>query len=676
MLAAGETRDISFTLRAGGVIVSGTVGDIGGGPIANATVHLFGDNNAAFTALTAADGAYRLSIAPGNFSVQVRHDAYAGTGRNVAVTGSIRLDWQLVPAGTIRGVVIARDTGRPVPHASVTTGAPFAEAVLAGDDGTFTLTGCPPGTVRLSANAPGYVADSALALPVGVGEHVDAVTLYADRAFAIRGRVVDDKGAAVAGAVVADDGGAPVTTGADGAFELDRLPRSPPYALHATSPDAVPSPYVNVAVVDRDVTGVAIDVARGVAVRGRVEPGAAAALELFATALADRDGSLLFDASSDDAGAFAFEHLGPGSYKLTARTPTGESGVLKLDVAGTDVNGLVVTLDRRAVIHGHLVDDSGAPVGDRDIGAHGDHIALSASTGADGTFAFTGLAAGTYHVFVEDEQRYRPDPAPEANATIAVAAAGDASVTLTVPARDGAIRGNVVDAGGQPVPSALVTASPIGMSAQFSAVTDDTGAFELRHLPRGARTIVNALGPHGAGASALGDIGDTITLQLAPPCSLRGRATTSDGGPLGPYTLVCLGPDVLSVSRPAGDGTFELPYMPPGDYNCRVSASSGAAVATMTIAGPTTHDFAVAAAGDVTGTLISATNGTPIANAYVDAHNVDDVNVGIVWTDATGRFRVSHVMPGDGIVQLRGETIQSFQLAPGQHLDLGAIEVR
>lgn len=79
-LASGETRSgIDITLQPGGVELSGTVKDIGGGPVegawvrAAATAHRAGGPA---RARSLADGSFRLWVAPGNIDLYAQADGY------------------------------------------------------------------------------------------------------------------------------------------------------------------------------------------------------------------------------------------------------------------------------------------------------------------------------------------------------------------------------------------------------------------------------------------------------------------------------------------------------------------------------------------------------------------------------------------------------------------------
>ena len=672
-IAAGDARELPLALRAGGVVVSGRVDDIGGGPIANATVELDGDAGV-FAATTGADGAYRLGVPVGDFRSSARHDAYA-TAQKVheVISSALVLDWQLVPAATVHGVVIARDTGRPVPHASVSSGYSIAHDATTGDDGAFTLTGLQPGIVRLRASARGYVTPTDAVVSVGPGGDADGVTLIADPAFGIRGRVVDERGAAIAGATVTDSseyrGSAP--TGSDGAFELVGVTPDE-YYLVGRSADAAAVANTRVRVVDRDVTGVVVTMAHGATLSGRVEPAGAATLHLIQldrVAPAGQPGVLasFVSGTADDTGAFSIPHVLPGAFRVEAEGADGARGALEVHVGSADRGGLVISLDAHATIRGRVVDTAGAPVAGRLVFA--DHLRWDTTTGPNGAFVFAGLDAGTYDLtaLVDGFE------GSSSQATVVLAAGGEGSADLVVPARDGAIHGRVVDGDDRPVPGALVHATDQSLRdlSQW-LVADDAGAFELRDLVHHMSVKLVASDPNGS-TRVTGNAmpGATVTLRLARACALRGRVLLRTGEPAASYSLHCSGPEYRSARRSSGDGTFELANLEPGAYTCTAESGGQYARAAASVAGPTTLDLQLAPAGSLTGTLVDAT-GAPVPDRFVVLRGEgfsDSVS------DHAGRFALDNIPYGTSELRIRGTEDVTFTLAPGQHLDLGTIEV-
>jgi carboxypeptidase family protein len=99
---------------------------------------------------------------------------------------------------TIRGRVLADDTGDPIPNArvSITPAAPGTPVVLADADGRFALQ-APAGRIGVAASKSGY-ARLELTLPAAA----EPLEIRLRKGAAISGRVVDEFGDPVAGARV------------------------------------------------------------------------------------------------------------------------------------------------------------------------------------------------------------------------------------------------------------------------------------------------------------------------------------------------------------------------------------------------------------------------------------------------------------------------------------------
>jgi subtilisin family serine protease len=149
-----------------------------------------------------------------------------------------------------------------------------------------------------------------------------------------------------------------------------------------------------------------------------------------------------------------------------------------------------------------------------------------------------------------------------------------AALVAAAPAVFGRVTGAVVDAAGNPVPRASVTAS--GDTPR--TVTGHTdGTFSLP-LPPGSYTVTVAASgyrsttrtvtvPADGGAVALG----TIALATAPRHTVSGTLTQPGGFPV-VDTRVTLGPDVAAATTDA-EGAFTFTDVPEGTYTLRVSAS-------------------------------------------------------------------------------------------------------
>ncbi|HUJ61749.1 MAG TPA: carboxypeptidase regulatory-like domain-containing protein [Kofleriaceae bacterium] len=726
-VAPGEQRTgLDLALAAGGTRVHGTVADVGGGPIAGARVtfrkggRMDLEVKPDFVAQSGADGAYQIDLPAGSYAAIASHDDYASLEHPLELgTKPATLDFALIPGATIRGEVIARDTGKPVPDAEVEAhrGRAFGgEHATSDADGKFAIHGLRPGAISLEARGRGIASSKPTEIEVGVGEEVDGVRVVVDRAFTVSGRVVQ-KGEPTRGiagvqlgmfTLTGAQAAARAPSAADGAFEIDGV-RPGSYMAYAFGEGHVAEIGKPIEVPDHDVRDVIVELSAGVTLSGRVEPGMHATLGLALTGEIGLGNAFqaaklaMMHAETDATGAFVMHNVPAGSFELRATSDDGPAGKLALTVGDTDQANLIVPLETRATVTGRVVDTHGAPVAGlriaaRPIDARPMGMAMvfgelgGKTSDADGAFRIVGLEPGRYRVTAEDlEETIRrlghkgdkdKDDPKLAPPEVELAAGTARDVTITVEARDGVIRGVVVGTDGQPVPDAWVSASAdlstrVRDSAELAmltgrdpVLTDGDGKFVVDKLRPGSYTVV-AEGPRGASRTDKSGVkpGESVTLTLQSLGTLSGHVTVG-GAPVTDYELSCHGPaGMIDREISAPDGGYEYDHLAPGSYDCTAEADAGTAHGTADVpTGPATLELSLVPYAQVTGTVVSVLDGRPVpgVQAIVTGPNPTGRDFGAALTgqaptsDATGRFEVDHVASGAGMLMLFGKN-QSFQ---------------
>lgn len=269
---------IEISLERGGIVLTGVVTDVGGGPIANARVDATRRSGAtAFgtvAAITDATGRYELSLARGAYGVEASHDEYVASSAYIEVREQLDQDFQLVPGGSIRGRVVS-DAGTPIADARVE--APRGSIAITDEDGVFELRRLRAGINRLDVSARRFRSVNPTEVPVALGEHVRGVTLVVAPAFVISGRTMTN-GEPVPDAVVAAYGLDRYTTHdearGDGDGRFDLTVAAGPYLLMVDDDtvSARSEQGTRIDVVDRDVSGVVVELDPGHRVTGRVDP--------------------------------------------------------------------------------------------------------------------------------------------------------------------------------------------------------------------------------------------------------------------------------------------------------------------------------------------------------------------------------------------------------------------
>ncbi len=754
-VAPNEHTTVDFALAAGGATVTGTVTDVGGGPIGSARITVvtgggmpFG-GRAELVALTNAEGKYKLSLGDGGHMAIASHEDYTRSIKSFEIHGlPLAVDFVLTPGGSIRGIVVTRD-GKPVPDARVNadTGRWMRDGgatARADDTGAFTLTSLGSGAVKLTALAKGYASAEPVVVELGIGEQIEGVRIVVDKAFSISGRVVRaghaDQGLAgvMVGYFSMTGGGAGASddpTDDTGAFEIHGIKPSS-FMLFAIGEGSVPDIGKSIEVVDKDVTGVVIELATGVILAGKVEPGMVASIGLEVDESKMGFGSM-FDAmkamavrgESEPTGEFKLKAAPPGTFQLVATTPDGRKGKLEVTVADADQTGLVVKLEARASIAGKVIDEKGAAVagvrvvateldedksgrnGFRFRGFGGD---TGAVTALDGSFQVVGLEPGKIGLVVEDEHGAIPfkggsgeKPQPF-ELTKAQALTG---VTLTVEARDGVIKGVVMGIDKAPAPDAWVTIRPdlkspgsrremmSLMRGTDPILTGADGSFTVTRLRRGTYAI-SVEGPKGASRASKSGVktGDSVTLVLEPLGSVVGKVMLGTT-PVKEFDLGCRAEERgMRFTSDGGsrrftnaDGSYQVERLAPGEYVCSATSPVGTASGKVVVAsGPSTLDLVVQPFATISGTVVDVATGKPVPGLIVfatgdgtDPKQFMDIMAGKgPTTDAAGRFTVERIPAGKGQVHVAPKTAtfnhlatRDYTITAGQRLELGVIKL-
>ena len=492
------------------------------------------------------------------------------------------------------GTVLDVADRKPVAGVDVNFGNALGESTAtSGADGRYSLT-LSPGSYRVLAVGDGVLGAGQGRFDLKAGQQVEGYDLFVARLARLRGRVVDHRGAPVAGARVsysARMGGKPIgteqtapvgeaTSDDAGAFEIE-VP-SGDVKLIAEIGEARGEALVGGVVAGQEPAEVVIQLAAGASVDGRVVDGARRApvagaevrVSVFAggsAPVSDRT------ATSDAAGHFHFDHLAPGRAILEARTSTGVSAPQNVDlVDGRERGGIELVLAGAASIAGRVVDGKGKPlVGARVLATpSGSKIKTQqATSGGDGAFALEGLASGLRH-----NVQARLDGYPNTFVRDVVAPADKVEIVMRAA---GGVRGVVKGAGGARIGSFQVQVEryveadgmvrPGTAASRFSS---SDGTFELDLVAPGNYDLVitaDGFAPARPPRVAVpADGWAEITVQLDAGASVTGRVT-SGGQPVAGARVAMSagyeGPPVFSDAQ----GRFTLVDVAPGKRS--ISAS-------------------------------------------------------------------------------------------------------
>jgi hypothetical protein len=582
--------------------IRGRVHDEDGRPLATAVVSSFGvgtGDTPLFETAVAADGTFTTCRRGG--LVSVRAPGYA----SASLVGAAAWDVTLLAEAIVEGTVTF--DGQPVAGARVMLMSSELHGPLVAwshDDGTFRITGVPPGVYHVAAAAERAWTPTGPAVHARAGETVRGLRIALDPVACrrIAGVVLADD-QPVAGARVHVGVGEVVRTQLDGSFvascgSVERIEAR--VAGYDVERAVIPAGTA-------DLDDLVLLVTARPSITGRVTAGGQPVAGASVVA-GDPRATDVARASTDTDGQFMLR-VAPGTYSVVAEQH-GRRRARPITInaeRGHDVRGVELSLDIAGVIEGVVVDVGGDALSDANVSASG--AASGAYTDADGRFAIEGLEAGSHDLVVRSHGTQLAPADGDRWPPVLLARDDDhATVRLVVRTRGGlAIRGRVVDDQGGPVAHAAVTAQG------RRTMSDRDGAFVIDGLVATAASV-DVVSPDGVrafrGGVEVGGPDLTIVVKRAATLRVAVRGGDDD------CQLDALGDrDSGGVGRSRGrDVAFDV--LPPGDYQIVARCKSGLAQARTTLSpGETTTVELIVASAATVRVRVRTADGAPVAGA-------------------------------------------------------------
>lgn len=481
---------------------------------------------------------------------------------------------RLRPAARLTVSVVGRD-GKAISGATVELRGIDVQRATTGDRPAV-FAPVVPGGYQIAAWADG-MAHAFARIQIGKGESQARLVLSAGAA--VTGRVVDDRGAGLAGARVRYSGASDwtqqasdrydaATTASDGSFRFEALPAGS-FRFLASHPERAPGSSGLVTLdgkTPRDGVVITLDVGavvKGHVVDGQHRPVTSARVRIGVAGgpgagpggrrRGGGPGARAFEpprqAYSDADGAFEIRGLPRTELTALAIHEIGASPSVAVDASQGDVTGVMLTLDVTGTIAGTVVDPDGQPVEGAQVTAGPDFAGGFGRAGFDplqfrlrglpedvsdagGRFTLTGLAPGKYRLTATPQARAGRGRGGFRDGV--EASTGDSNVKLVVQP-DGAVKGKIAFADGS-APD-LFTVSVRQTEQSFIG---NGGAFTLDGIAPGSYQLAvrgpsfqNTAVPVTITAQATADAG---TITVVKGRSIAG-VVVADGQPVADATV-------------------------------------------------------------------------------------------------------------------------------------------
>lgn len=335
------------------------------------------------------------------------------------------------------------------------------------------------------------------------------------------------------------------------------------------------------------------------------------------------DDGRVFTTASDSFGRYRIDSLPAGDYTIIAGGDTYAQSTLTVSALmdGNERALVNFSLNLGGSISG-FVNNLGLPIENAIVSAIGeDGSGFSATTDASGAFVIGGLGPQTYRIVAS---------------TLTGLVAGELTGIELEEDEDlsgvdfalvagGEIAGTVTRLGGLPASYQLIELENGGL--RFSAQTDEDGNYELSGLPAGnyAITIPGSITMKATGNAVITPGASTdADFVLSPLATIEGVVTNSVTSlPLPGVTVFAMNDDgLIAVDVTDVAGHYEFTGLDEDTYAIYLGDfGTPGAQRTTVIASPSNtdidHDFSVAVAGLITGTIFEADGVTPAEDSII-----------------------------------------------------------
>ena len=365
--APGEVIEQTFRLELGHPIAGRVFGPQNEG-IAGAKITAMNYSNQQSSrgeATTNENGEFQIdNLAQGSFNLMVDAKGYRVARHNRVQVGDLNVQIEMIKQACVSGRILSSASGEPIKSFTATVfrsnpspqgdGPPIYESIGVQEkfevdaDGNYTLCGLDAGTFKVKIRAPGLAPTMSSEFMVEDGQTLGDISIQMTEGGSITGRLVAADGSPVKGARISshDDEhgesnldpflGGLVTTSttqrktksdSEGNFEL-KLLNPGTYRIQVSHPAYTTDLRRGISVREGAATPAgSITLKAGGMVKGKIynQAGELLARGFVRLLRSDSDELYTYNGRSNAEGVYSFEHVRPGSYKLSATrgSPSG-----------------------------------------------------------------------------------------------------------------------------------------------------------------------------------------------------------------------------------------------------------------------------------------------------------------------------------------------------------------
>lgn len=310
-----------------------------------------------------------------------------------------------------------------------------------------------------------------------------------------------------------------------------------------------------------------------------------------------------------------------------------------------------VVFSNTGIVKGTVRRANGAVVSSGTIGISGTNLLRSgiANINPDGSYAFTGIPAGTYALIVVV-------PHPQGTGLIGtgtVTITDGSTTTLDVFLRPtGAITGKVINPTGEVAVGLIVNLR--AKDFVRSAITDTGGHFTFTDIPVGQFQLDTYDTNSSSAASALLSVVQDQTtihnLLLNHSGTVTGIITTPTGQPDAGAQVTLTSVSGQTSTTTASDGSYRFSNVTPGNISVlavdQITGYRGVGSGSFGLAGSTVQiDIKLFANGSITGTVSQAVGGAAVG-VPITLTAPSPLNSITLQTDSQGNYRFNNVPVG------------------------------